>query len=335
MKKLKKNLRILTGIQSTGITHLGNLFGAILPAISMANISLTPSFIFIADLHSITQIKNSELLNLNTYKVAAVCLACGLPVEKAIFYKQSDVPEVTELTWYLNCFFSYQRLTLSHSFKDKLNFLKNINVGLFTYPLLMAADILLYDAEIVPVGKDQLQHLEFTRNVARHFNYKMGKIFVIPEAKLTEHFMSIPGTDGKKMSKSRGNIIDVFAPEEILKKQIMNIKTDSNPKNSFQNPNTDLIFTFYKLVANKKEIEKMQKNYISGDYGYSYAKKELYECIIKKFSKERKNFNYYMQNKKLIDNILNKGAEKARQIANITLKRVRLSLGILSKRKLA
>ena len=228
--------RILTGVQSTGTPHLGNLLGAVLPAIEMSKVSKEDSFLFIADLHSLTQIKNGELLRENTFATAATWLACGLEIEKTHFYRQSDVSEVTELAWYLNCFFPYQRLTLAHSFKDKSEQLSDINAGLFSYPMLMAADILLYDAEIVPVGKDQLQHLEITRDVASRFNHQMGETFVIPQAKIQEHTQYIPGTDGQKMSKSRNNTINVFLPEKKLRKQIMGIQTDSTPVEAPKDP---------------------------------------------------------------------------------------------------
>jgi len=190
--------RILTGIQSTGTPHLGNILGAILPAIEMANAPGNESYLFIADMHSLTQIKDATLLQQNTYSTAATWLSFELNTEKTVFYRQSDVPEVTELSWYLSCFFPYQRLTLAHSFKDKADRLEDVNAGLFTYPMLMAADILLYDAQVVPVGKDQLQHLEMTRDVASRFHAKMGQTFVIPEAKVQEHTMLVPGTDGVK-----------------------------------------------------------------------------------------------------------------------------------------
>ncbi|XCI74628.1 MAG: tryptophan--tRNA ligase [Flavobacteriales bacterium] len=330
MEKTHKNLqtlRVLTGIQSTGIPHLGNLLGAILPAIAMANASSTPSFIFIADLHSLTQIKNAALLRLNTYQVAAAWMACGLQTDNAVFFRQSDVPEVTELAWYLSCFFSYQRLTLVHSFKDKADRLQNVNAGLFTYPMLMAADILLYDAQIVPVGKDQLQHLEITRDVAERFNRKMGKTFVLPKAKVEENTMYVPGTDGQKMSKSKGNIIDIFSPDKILKKQIMDIQTDSKPLEASKDPDTDQIFSLYKLLAHREEIEHMRRSYLAGGHGYGHAKTSLYECILEKFSEERKRFVDFMKNKIILKNTLGQGAQRARKVARATLDRVRTALG--------
>jgi tryptophanyl-tRNA synthetase len=319
--------RILTGIQSTGTPHLGNILGAIIPAIEMSKDSDNESFLFIADMHSLTQIKDAETLRKNTYSTAATWLAFGLDVDKTIFYRQSDVPQTTELTWYLSCFFPYQRLTLAHSFKDKQDRLEDVNVGLFTYPMLMAADILLYDAEIVPVGKDQLQHLEMTRDVASRFNHKMGEIFVIPEAKIKENTMLIPGIDGAKMSKSKGNIIDVFLDDKKLRKQVMKIKTDSTPLEAPKNPDTCNLFALYKIIASPKQVAEMRNKYLAGNYGYGHAKQEFYELLINKFSKERKLYNYYMTNPSEIDKLLKKGAEKAEIVANNVLKRVRNKLG--------
>ena len=230
--------RILTGIQSTGTPHLGNILGAILPAIEMANDARNDSFLFIADMHSLTQIKDAAILRNNTYSTAAAWLAFGLDIEKTHFYRQSDIPQVTELSWYLSCFYPYQRLTLAHSFKDKADRLEDVNAGLFGYPMLMAADILLYDAEIVPVGKDQMQHIEMTRDVATRFHAKVGETFVVPEGKVQENTMLVPGTDGAKMSKSKNNIIDIFLPDKKLRKQVMGIQTDSTPLEEPKNPDT-------------------------------------------------------------------------------------------------
>ncbi|WP_340064301.1 tryptophan--tRNA ligase [Ascidiimonas aurantiaca] len=319
--------RILTGIQSTGIPHLGNLLGAIFPAIEMAKKPENESFLFIADMHSLTQIKNAKELKQNTHAIAAAWLASGLDTEKTIFYRQSDVPQVTELAWYLNCFFPYQRLTLAHSFKDKADRLEDINAGLFTYPMLMAADIVLYDAEHVPVGKDQLQHIEITRDVASRFNHQMGETFVLPEAKVQEETMYIPGTDGTKMSKSKGNTIDLFLADKPLRKQIMGIETDSTPLESPKDPDTCNVFALYKIVANAEETKKMRKNYLEGGYGYGHAKQALYELLITKYQAERERFNYYMSNLNAVDDILAQGAQKASDVANTVLQRVRTRLG--------
>ena len=319
--------RILTGVQSTGTPHLGNLLGAILPAIKMANNSKEESFLFIADMHSLTQIKNGKELRENTYNVAATWLACGLDVEKNVFYRQSDIPETTELSWYLSCFFPFQRLTLAHSFKDKSGRLEDVNAGLFGYPMLMAADILLYDAEIVPVGKDQLQHLEITRDVANRFNHQMGDTLVPPEAKIQEGTMWVPGTDGGKMSKSSGNIINIFLPDKQLRKQIMKIKTDSTPLEEPKNPDTCNLFALYKLLASEEQIAEMRANYEGGNYGYGHAKQAFFELLINKFSEERTRYNYYMENLDEVDKALAIGAEKARVVATEVLKRVRAKLG--------
>ena len=319
--------RILTGVQSTGTPHLGNLLGAILPAIEMANDPKNESFLFIADMHSLTQIKDGSVLRENTYSTAATWLACGLDINKTVFYKQSDVPQATELAWYLSCFFPYQRLTLAHSFKDKADRLSDVNSGLFTYPMLMAADILLYDAEIVPVGKDQLQHLEMTRDVANRFNNTVGETLVIPDAKIQEHTKLVPGTDGEKMSKSRDNIINIFLPDKKLRKQIMSIKTDSTPLEEPKNPENDTIFALYKLLADEKQIAEMEANYRGGNYGYGHAKQALYELIIDQFSEIRAKYNHFMENKHEIDEALIIGAEKASLVANDVLQRVRKKIG--------
>ncbi|NNK88352.1 MAG: tryptophan--tRNA ligase [Flavobacteriaceae bacterium] len=319
--------RILTGIQSTGTPHLGNLLGAILPAITMSNTPENDSFLFIADMHSLTQIKDSELLRHNTYSTAATWLACGLNVEKTVFYRQSDVPQVTELAWYLSCFFPYQRLTLAHSFKDKADRLEDVNAGLFGYHMLMAADILLYDADIIPVGKDQLQHIEMTRDVAGRFHAQMGETFVMPDADLKEDTMYVPGTDGEKMSKSKNNIINIFLPDKKLRKQIMGIKTDSTPLEDPKDWKSCNLFGIYKLLASDEQIEQMKGNYEQGGYGYGHAKQELFELLLNRFSRERELYNDYMNNLDSIDAILSEGAEKASTVANDVLNRVRGKLG--------
>lgn len=318
--------RILTGIQSTGTPHLGNILGAIIPAIQQSKAS-NESYLFIADLHSMTQIKDGELLKENTYATAAAWLAFGLDHNKTVFYKQSDVAITTELAWILSTYFPYQRLTLAHSFKDKSNDLKDVNVGLFTYPMLMAADILLYDANYVPVGKDQLQHLEITRDVAIKFNNKHGETFVIPEAKVNESTKYVTGTNGEKMSKSKGNIIDIFLPEKQLKKQIMSIQTDSTPleePKEFQNCN---VFKIFKLIADENQTNEMKNKYQSGGYGYGHAKTDLLNLILEKYKDNRSKFDYLMSNKKEIDFILGEGSKKAEITAKQVIKRVKTKLG--------
>ncbi len=319
--------RILTGVQSTGTPHLGNILGAILPAISLANSAENDSYLFIADMHSLTQIKDGATLRANTFSTAATWLAFGLDVDKTVFYRQSDVPEVTELSWYLSCLFPYQRLTLAHSFKDKADRLEDVNAGLFTYPMLMAADILLYDAEQVPVGKDQLQHLEMTRDVAQRFHNKYGETFVLPEATVNESTMYIPGTDGRKMSKSKGNLIDVFAPEKELKKQVMGILSDSKSLEEPKDPLTDTTFALYKCLAPQDEIEAMSANYLAGNYGYGHAKKALLELILQTFQEPREKYEYLHAHPQEVEDALQQGAEKARKTAQAVLQRVREKVG--------
>jgi len=319
--------RILTGIQSTGTPHLGNILGAILPAIRLAANPANESFLFIADMHSLTQIKDGATLRNNTYATAATWLAFGLDPENTVFYRQSDVPEVTELTWYLLCQYPYQRLTLAHSFKDKADRLDDVNGGLFTYPILMAADILLYDAEIVPVGKDQKQHIEMARDVANRFNLTYGDTFVLPEEQIQPDTMLIPGTDGEKMSKSRNNYIDIFLPEKQLRKQIMSIVSDSTPLEEPKNPNTCHTFALYQLLATTEQTEQMRANYLGGNYGYGHAKQALFELILEKFSHERTRFNHLMANTAEIDAALSIGAQKARSVAQEVLKRTRTKVG--------
>ena len=320
--------RILTGIQSTGRPHLGNILGAIKPAIELANEADNDSFLFIADLHSLTQIKDKETLKNNTFQVAATWLACGLDPNKTTFYRQSDVVECTELAWYLNCYFPYQRLKLAHSFKDKSDRLEDVNSGLFAYPMLMASDILLYDADFVPVGKDQLQHLEMTRDVASRINHKHGEIFILPEPILQQDAQLILGTDGEKMSKSRNNTIDVFDTENAIKKLInKNIITDNTPLEEPKNPNSATVYQLYKLLASDEEAKTMSDKLKAGGYGWGHAKKELLEKVVSSFSEERAKFEHYQSNPKEVEEVLLEGAQKAKKVAKATLDRVRNSLG--------
>jgi tryptophanyl-tRNA synthetase len=319
--------RILTGIQSTGTPHLGNILGAIIPAIEMAENPENNSFLFIANLHTLTQIKDAKTLRENTYSTAATWLAFGLDIEKTVFYRQSDIPQTTELSWYLSCFFPYQRLTLAHSFKDKADRLDDVNAGLFTYPMLMAADILLYDANIIPVGKDQLQHIEMTRDVASRFHAKMGETFVLPEGKIQENTKLIPGTNGGKMSKSANNTINLFLTDKKLRKQIMSIETDSTALEDPKDWSTCNCFAIYSLLATETQIETMKANYENGNYGYGHAKQALFELIIEKFATQRERYNYYMNNLNEIDAALAIGAKKAQLVANDVLSRVREKVG--------
>lgn len=319
--------RILTGIQSSGRPHLGNLLGAIIPAINLSRQTGNDSFFFIADLHSLTTIKDAKTRVDNVNAVAAAWLAFGFDVDKNYLYRQSRIPEVCELTWYLNCFAPFPMLANAHSFKDKADRLADVNAGLFTYPVLMTADIILYDANVVPVGKDQRQHVEMARDIATSFNNQYGETFIVPEAKIEEAVMTIPGTDEQKMSKSYGNIIDIFLPEKELLKQIKSIVSDSTPLEAPKNPDKDTTFAIYSLLASPEQIAELRKKYITGNFGYGHAKQELYELIIQKFSKEREAFNFYFSNPDELDKKLKQGEDKARVIAHTTLKRVREKLG--------
>ena len=321
--------RILTGIQSTGTPHLGNVLGAIRPAIQLAEGSSDESFLFIADLHSLTQIKDGAELRANTYAVAAAWLACGLDTDKTVFYRQSDVPQCTELAWYLSCFYPYSRLALAHSFKDKADRLEDVNAGLFSYPMLMAADILAYDANEVPVGKDQLQHLEMARDVAGRINHKVGsEVLVEPEARTNEATMYVPGTDGAKMSKSKGNTIDPFADAKALKKVInKQIITDATPLEDPKDPDSSVAYQLYKLVASESDAAQMASKLSAGGYGWGHAKKDLLEALVDGFAAERDTFNRYMADLPALDSELQKGAEKARVVATATVDRLRNALG--------
>ena len=319
--------RILTGIQSSGVPHLGNLLGAIIPAIELSKEANNESLFFIADMHSLTTIRDAKLLKENTYATAAAWLAFGFDTNTNIFYRQSDIAEVCELMWYLNCITPYPMLANAHSFKDKASKLHHVNAGLFTYPVLMASDILLYDAEIVPVGKDQKQHLEMTRDMAKAFNHTYGETLIEPESRIDERVMIIPGTDGQKMSKSYNNYINIFLPDKKLRKQVMGIQTDSTPMEDPKDPTLCNVFKIYKLLASQEQTNNMELNYRGGNYGYGHAKQALYEVIIEKYAQERIRFNELMNNTALIEQELLKGAEKARSIAQDVLKRVRTKIG--------
>ena len=319
--------RILTGIQSSGKPHLGNLLGAIIPAIELSKKPGNDSFLFIADLHSLTTIKDPQERIENVRAVAAAWLAFGFDVDKNCFYRQSRIPEVCELTWYLSCFTPYPMLANSTSFKDKTDRLADVNAGLFTYPVLMTSDIIMYDAEFVPVGKDQQQHLEIARDIASSFNAQYGETFVVPEAKIDNNMETIPGTDGQKMSKSYGNIIDIFLPDKPLKKQILSIVTDSTPLEEPKNPDTDNVFAIYKLLATPEQTEALRKKYLGGNFGYGHAKQELFELIMDKYKEERIAFNFYMDNPDELENKLVRGEAKARVVATEVLNRVREKLG--------
>ena len=319
--------RILTGIQSSGRPHLGNLLGAIIPAIKLSQQSGNESFFFIADLHSLTTIKDAKQRVENVNAVAAAWLAFGFDTEKNLLYRQSRIPEVCELAWYLSCFTPFPMLANAHSFKDKSEKLADVNAGLFTYPVLMTADIVLYNADFVPVGKDQRQHLEMARDIANSFNNAYGETFVVPEAKIEDTVMTIPGTDGQKMSKSYGNIIDIFLPDKELRKQIMSIVTDSTPMEAPKDPDKDNVFAIYRLVATADQTDALRQKYLGGNFGYGHAKQELFELLMSKYAKEREAFNFYMANLPELEMKLQAGEKKAKEIAAVTLGKVRRAAG--------
>lgn len=320
--------RILTGIQSTNVPHLGNILGAILPAIELSRDAKNDSLFFIADLHTLTSKKDAAFIKESTNAVAATWLAFGLDPDKTVFYRQSRVPQVTELTWYLNCFTPFPMLANAHSFKDKSERLSDVNAGLFTYPVLMAADILLYDAKYVPVGKDQMQHLEIAADIARAFNHKLGKeILVVPEGKVDEKVMIVPGIDGQKMSKSYNNFINLFLPEKELKKVVMSIVTDSKGLEEPKDPETDNVFKLYRLLGSEKQIEELRQNYIKGNFGYGHAKTALLELILDKFKEQRITYDRLMANTTILEKELAIGEAKANKLANEKLKQVREVLG--------
>ena len=305
MHKFLKMARILTGIQSSGKPHLGNILGAIKPAIELSKKEENESYFFIADMHSLVSIKDSELRIENTNAVPVVC----------------------ELTWYLNCFTPYPMLANAHSFKDKSDRLADVNAGLFDYPVLMAADILMYDADFVPVGKDQKQHLEITRDIASTFNHQYGETFVIPEPMIDDQVMTIPGTDGQKMSKSYNNIIDAFLPEKQLRKNVMQIVTDSTPIEEPKDPDTCNVFAIYQILASEEQTEQMRKNYLEGNYGYGHAKQELFELIRDRFKNERELYAHYIENPKELESKLQEGEKKAEVYASQVMDRVKKKLG--------
>lgn len=318
--------RILTGIQSSGKPHLGNILGAIKPALELANQPNHEAYFFIANLHSLTSLKNASLLKENTLAVASSWLACGLEAERHVFYRQSDIPEVCELAWYLSCLTPFPMLANAHSFKDKSDRLADVNAGLFTYPVLMAADILMYDAHLIPVGKDQIQHLEMTRDIAGTFNRTYGETLVMPEVFVNEKVMTIPGIDGQKMSKSYNNYIDIFLPEKELKKKVLSILTDSTPLEEPKNPDTCTVFALFSLMAKPEETEEMRKNYEGGNYGYGHAKTALFELILRSFAEERKAYDYWVNHPEALESALQIGAQKARRTGLEVLKRVRTQM---------
>ena len=323
----------LTGIQSTGMPHLGNYLGAIKPAIEFSKNSDGKFFYFIADYHCLTSLRDPALISQGIYEVAATWLALGLDTNKAIFYKQSDVPEIFELTWILNCHIPKGDLNRAHSYKaamavneknGKKDLDHGVNAGLFSYPVLMAADILLFDTNIVPVGKDQVQHVEIARSIAQRINQQYGELLVEPLESLSEG-KYIPGLDGRKMSKSYGNSIPLFVPEKRLKKLINKITTNSTAPDEPKSTEGSLIFDLYQLFANEEQVSSFAKEFKEG-ISWGHAKAGLFEVINDHLTEFRQKYNYLMENKHLIDQELETGAKKARAIAQITISRLRKNI---------
>lgn len=320
--------RILTGIQASGKPHLGNILAAIEPAVKLSKQAGNESFLFIADLHSMTTVKDAVVMKQNTKSVAAAWLALGFDADRNYFYRQSRLAGYhTELMWYLNCLTPFPMLANAHSFKDKSGKLADVNAGLFTYPVLQAADIVLYQADKVPVGKDQKQHLEMSKDIAASFNRTYGEVFNLPESLIDESVMVIPGIDGQKMSKSYGNFIDIFLDEKPLYKVIKKIVTDDTPLEEPKNPDTCNVFKLYTLVAEDSQIAEMRKNYEEGGYGYGHAKKALFDVLWGKYSEERKVYNMYLEDNEALEKKLLHGEARAREIAEVTMAEVRKALG--------
>jgi tryptophanyl-tRNA synthetase len=320
----KKN-RVLSGIQPSGSLHIGNYFGMMKQALEMQE--QHECYYFIADLHSLTTTPNPALLRERVKNVALDFLACGLDPEKTVFFRQSDVPEVPELTWILSCITPIGLLERCHSYKDKID--KGIipNHGLFSYPVLMAADILIYDANLVPVGKDQKQHVEVTRDLAQKFNSKYDDTFIMPESQIREDVAVVPGIDGQKMSKSYDNIIEIFGAKKQMRAKTMKIKTDSTPMEDPKNPDTCNVFALYKLFAEDDEIENMRKNYQAGNYGYGHAKQALFDKYWEYFAIARERRQQLIENN-IVEDILREGAKKARTTAAQVLERTRKAVGL-------
>lgn len=321
-------MRILTGMQASGNPHIGNYFGMIKQSVALQNRPENDCFYFIADLHAFTSHPDPEVFRKNQNRCVLDWLALGVDPEKSVFYRQSDVPAHTELTWYLLCQTPMGLLERAHSYKDKKAHGIDANAGLFTYPVLMAADILLYNANIVPVGKDQKQHVEMARDIAQKFNHTYGETFVIPEPEIRESVQTILGTDGQKMSKSYGNTIEIFGEEKVLKKKIMSIKTDSVSLGMPMNPDTCQVMAFHKLFDNPN-VSQLEKQYRSGEIGFGESKKQLFEFIWEYFREARERRSQLEANPAYIESVLQKGSEKANRLAIQKLQEVRTKIGLL------
>jgi tryptophanyl-tRNA synthetase len=319
-------MRILSGIQPSGVLHIGNYFGMMRPAIALQ--AEGEAFYFIAEYHALTSVRDPEALRDNSRRVALDFLACGLDPERAALFRQSDVPQVTELAWILSTVAPMGLLERAHSYKDKLARGMAATVGLFNYPVLMAADILIYDSDIVPVGKDQKQHIEITRDLAVKMNETFGQIFKLPEPRIQAATEVVPGIDGQKMSKSYGNNIDIFSNEKETRKRIMSIVTDSTPVEAPKDPSRSTIFQLYSLVASKNEIAEMRERFQKGGAGYGDFKKQLFEKLWDYFAPMRKHREEILADKSYIDNVLARGAKRANEVADVVMERVRAAIGL-------
>ena len=319
-------MRILSGIQPSGVLHVGNYFGMMKPAIALQDEG--EALYFIADYHALTSVRDPDVLRENVWRVAVDFLAAGLDPERAALFKQSDVPQVTELTWILSTVAPKGLLERAHSYKDKLARGLAPMVGLFSYPVLMAADILIYDSDIVPVGKDQKQHIEMTRDLAGKMNEQFGQVFTLPEARINPETEVVPGLDGQKMSKSYGNNIDIFGDEKETRKRVMSIVTDSTPVEAPKDPAKSTIFQLYSLFASKDEIASMRERFKKGGTGYGDFKKELFEKLWEYFSPMRKRREEILADKLYIDNVLVRGAKRANEVADDVMTRVRAAVGL-------
>jgi tryptophanyl-tRNA synthetase len=319
-------MRILSGLQPSGALHIGNYFGMMRPAIGLQ--AEGEAFYFIADYHALTSVRDPKTLRENSRRVALDFLACGLDPERAALFRQSDVPQVTELAWILSTVAPMGLLERAHSYKDKLARGMAATVGLFDYPVLMAADILIYDSDIVPVGKDQKQHIEITRDLAVKINETFGPIFKLPEPRIQAATEVVPGIDGQKMSKSYGNNIDIFGDEKETRKRIMSIVTDSTPVEAAKDPSRSTIFQLYSLVASKNEIAKMRERFQKGGTGYGDFKKQLFEKVWEYFAPMRKRREEILADKSYIDNVLARGAKRANEVAHVVMERTRAAIGL-------
>ena len=328
----KKPMRILSGIQPSGALHIGNYFGMMKPAVALQ--AEGEALYFIADYHALTSVRDPDALRENCRRVAVDFLACGLDPERATLFRHSDVPQVTELAWILSTVAPMGLLERAHSYKDKLARGLSATVGLFSYPVLMAADILIYDSDVVPVGKDQKQHIEMTRDLAVKMNEIFGQskgdgqIFKLPEARIQPATETVPGIDGQKMSKSYGNNIDIFGDEKEMRRRVMSIVTDSTPVEAPKDPAKSTIFKLYSLVASKNENAAMREQFLKGGTGYGDFKKQLFDKLWEYFAPMRKRREEILADKSYIDSVLKKGASRANEIAEQVMKRVREAVGL-------